>query len=545
MLHARHLVLYEIFVGRPAFDGTTRADLERRAATAPLNPSSDVDGLAPNVDSAILGCLEADPARRPASAKAVGEALAVSDAPAVVSAVDSNRLLIYPFEARGPSESTDFIGQSLAEALAINLAMVSKFSVLPVPRGESAGPGAAADLARAGRQQGAGHVIHGSLRREGRKVELTVFLIDTADGRIVGGAQESLEEVDLTTIAASAACEVAAKLGGSVAGQYEPIKSIKLDAEMATIPEVLAMLGAFRCGDFRAAVANAKQVLQHCPESPDAHALHVNAMYEAWRPEPSSKNREALDQALVRLRAVDPHSPYLDMFYGQLAYEGDGRPRAAIAAFTRVLERDDLSPTCRAWVLRNRAQPLQKIGRTEEATEDLKMAVKFAPVEPWNFYALSNTLCWSRRFEEALIEARRAVAFEPWDYRHHLVVAQALAGLARWDEGLVHANKAYDGSRAQDAGGLRAVCLQGAGLAEDARTAAEEAAGLTESADGMVHLARYREMAGEPEQALRHLERAVEIGLANLDFVEDFPSLADDERFRRIVDGVRERLESV
>ena len=52
-------------------------------------------------------------------------------------------------------------------------------------------------------------------------------------------------------------------------------------------------------------------------------------------------------------------------------------------------------------------------------------------------------------------------------------------------------------------------------------------------------------MLGQPDEALRYLERAVEIGLASLDFVDDFPELEEDERFQRVVAGVRARIESV
>ena len=55
-VYALGLVLFEMFTGRGASPGI------------PVRPSSIVTGLAPEVDTIILRCLESDPARRPASA---------------------------------------------------------------------------------------------------------------------------------------------------------------------------------------------------------------------------------------------------------------------------------------------------------------------------------------------------------------------------------------------------------------------------------------------------------------------------------------------
>ena len=62
------LVLYEMFTGRGAFEGSARPEAVRPAEEIPARPSSFVTGLDPAIDVAILKCLEKDPALRPASA---------------------------------------------------------------------------------------------------------------------------------------------------------------------------------------------------------------------------------------------------------------------------------------------------------------------------------------------------------------------------------------------------------------------------------------------------------------------------------------------
>jgi len=79
-LYALGLVLYEIFTGRRAFEAETLAEIVRvRSEQAVSNPSSWVKDLDPAVERVIMRCLEADPAKRPASPLAVAAALPGGD----------------------------------------------------------------------------------------------------------------------------------------------------------------------------------------------------------------------------------------------------------------------------------------------------------------------------------------------------------------------------------------------------------------------------------------------------------------------------------
>ena len=79
-IYALGLVLYELFTGRRALEGKTLAELiakrEQDGITAPSQVVRDLD---PSIDRAIMRCIEADPAQRPASALAVAAALPGGD----------------------------------------------------------------------------------------------------------------------------------------------------------------------------------------------------------------------------------------------------------------------------------------------------------------------------------------------------------------------------------------------------------------------------------------------------------------------------------
>jgi hypothetical protein len=79
-IYALGLVLYEIFTGKRAFEASTLAELVRlHSETIPASPSTLVKELDPAVESAILRCLDPEPAHRPSSALAVAASLPGGD----------------------------------------------------------------------------------------------------------------------------------------------------------------------------------------------------------------------------------------------------------------------------------------------------------------------------------------------------------------------------------------------------------------------------------------------------------------------------------
>jgi serine/threonine-protein kinase len=78
-IHAIGLILYELFTGKRAYPGRGYKEVRRQHGEPLPTPSSLVPDLEPSVETAILRCLEDDPARRPASALAVSQLLPGGD----------------------------------------------------------------------------------------------------------------------------------------------------------------------------------------------------------------------------------------------------------------------------------------------------------------------------------------------------------------------------------------------------------------------------------------------------------------------------------
>jgi predicted Ser/Thr protein kinase len=79
-IYSLGLVLYELFTGKPAFDGKTLEEIVRvRRDSTPHRPSTLVRDMDPAVERVILHCLETDPDARPSTALLVSAALPGGD----------------------------------------------------------------------------------------------------------------------------------------------------------------------------------------------------------------------------------------------------------------------------------------------------------------------------------------------------------------------------------------------------------------------------------------------------------------------------------
>ncbi len=137
-LYALGLTLYELFTGRRAFDALTWEALrQQQRQTVPARPSSLVPEVDPLVDSVVMHCLERDPARRPASVRAVASLLPGSDqiAAAVATGVTPSPELLVAAE-RQPAVPLRGIWVSLLLVAAGTWAAVfgsQRSSLLPDP----------------------------------------------------------------------------------------------------------------------------------------------------------------------------------------------------------------------------------------------------------------------------------------------------------------------------------------------------------------------------------------------------------------------------
>jgi tRNA A-37 threonylcarbamoyl transferase component Bud32 len=123
-IYALGLVLYEVFTGQRALEGKNLAELiHKREQLDFPQPSALVRDLNPDIERAIMRCLEPDPAARPASALSVAAALPGGDplAAALAAGETPSPEMV---AAAGSTEALP-LGRTLAASLWIALSLVA------------------------------------------------------------------------------------------------------------------------------------------------------------------------------------------------------------------------------------------------------------------------------------------------------------------------------------------------------------------------------------------------------------------------------------
>jgi predicted Ser/Thr protein kinase len=136
-IYALGLLLYEVFTGKRAFEAASIVELmQMQERAAPAGISTIAKDIDPAVERAIMRCLEADPLRRPSSARAVAAALPGGDPLAAAMAAGetpSPDLVAAAGETEGlPPKvaiawlAAVLVGLGLVEALAPAVSLTSK-----------------------------------------------------------------------------------------------------------------------------------------------------------------------------------------------------------------------------------------------------------------------------------------------------------------------------------------------------------------------------------------------------------------------------------
>ena len=454
--------------------------------------------------------------------------------------IDDHTVLIVPMEVRGQNEGSAYLGRAFAEAIAVNLALAG-LKVLPVPDLGELGAGAM-DRSQVAREHGAGRMLTGAVTRSGEQLQANLNLIDAVENRIVWGTQASSASNDLSSLALELSRGVATQLGADLPRLYDYIGNLTGGPAMARSPDTSIALGAIRTGDAVRALESTARLVHTFPQELAAHALRTQALLLAWDADPSTENAARLREAMTALEVIDAKNPYSLFYRAYLAY-GRGDMKTALELFAAIVERDDLSPAARAWVMRYRALALGVTGDKARSLAVLEEALSIDPANAWTVASLSESLGELDRPHDALERAQQAVALNPLSWRNYVTLGLSFMRLSRFAE----AGKAFatgcKSSNAQFACALEAVALEHASKKDEARAAAERASKATDSTWGTYNLACYYAIAGDNKRALFYLSRAVELGFPNTSFETDpdFAALRGTPELQKLSVVVRQR----
>jgi len=227
-VYALGLVLFEMFTGRRMYDANTMAEVLEQHGRSKVLPSSIAAELPPEIDSAILACLEESPDSRPRSARAVAAMLPSPDDAAATSGRTSSShtprrsdradrsVAVLPFEDLGGTGDDAFV-LGLADEIISDLAairelrVISRASVMRF-RGRD-------DLTAVGRDLQVATVLNGSIRKVGDQLRLNANLVDARSAEIIWSEKFRGSMADIFDIQETVARAVATQLRAHVSAE--------------------------------------------------------------------------------------------------------------------------------------------------------------------------------------------------------------------------------------------------------------------------------------------------------------------------------------
>ena len=506
------VVLYRMLSGTLPFEGGNVFQVIDRILHAEPPPLTRAD-LPPELQRVIRRALAKRPEARYADGAALEAALAaVETAPG--PAPTRIGIAILPFEDLSPDRDNEYFSSGLAEEITAVLSGIESLAVVPrtaTARYLSVNPdlrGFAADL-------DVRYLLQGSVRKAGEALRITSQLVDAAANSTVWaetyrGTLHNVFEIQE---------EVSRRIAEVLRLKLSPREAVTL-AKRATLDAEafdLCLRGRHHLDvgtrrDLTLALELFRRALERDPRYAAAHA--GTAAASAYYYEYYDRTETWLDRAV--------ESSLKALMYD--AGSSEAYAALALAYFNK--------------------------GAVDESHEACQRAIELDPENWIGHWTLGRIHYATGRADEAIAVLRRVIALKPDFYVGYFTLRMVCQATGRdelyrpylkplIDEILPrYLEKNPDDARARNCYGME---LSMAGRVDEGRAQAERA--LADAPDDPMVLyatACYRAQFGDRDSAFEVLQRAVDAGFANRDYIAQDPdlrSLRDDPRYQRLVRG--------
>ncbi len=436
--------------------------------------------------------------------------------PVATAAEAPDSVAILPFVDMSPGRDQEYFCDGIAEEIINSLCCIRDLRIASRTSSFQF-KGRAADVREIGRALGVGAVLEGSVRKAGERVRITAQLVGAADGYHLWSESYDRDLSDVFAIQTEIAQKLVGALRVSLSRQERELIQRRGTSNAEAYDLYLRGQAHLRDGtdtEMNPAIEFFRQAIQRDERFAQAHAgiAHAQSLKGLWR---------------VGMTQADFNE--------------------AFAASRRALELEPRMPE--AYVARAMLLSLQ--GRDNEAHQDYEEAIRLNPASFDAHYLYARQRFQGGDFERAVPLYEEAIRLRPDDYQALSLLEGALLKLGRVEQ---HAQVARRAMRAidrqlaidpQDGRALQLGTTNAArlGLRDRARDLAERALKARPDAfSSHYNVACAYSIMGDIDDALEMLDRAVQHGRGNLEWIEhdpDFDNLRSDPRFAVILDRIR------
>jgi serine/threonine protein kinase/tetratricopeptide (TPR) repeat protein len=333
--------------------------------------------------------------------------------------VPKRSIAVLPFDTLSHAKGNTYFADGVQDEILSNLAKVSQLKVISRTSVMTFRPGENRNLRSIAESLGVANVVEGTVRRDGKRVRLTIRLVDARTDETLWSDTYDRSLTDIFAIQSDVAQKVAAKLTAQLSPKErkeirdKPTKDIEAYDLYLRAKEMILDV-QFETGDERERLLSAIRLLEEATKKDSRFALAFCQIAKAndalyWSKIDQTPQRRALadlaenealslrpDLAEVRVRTAWHH----------FVYREDERAVAELAAVRRSLANGAEALLLRAFIGRRQ-------GRWEEAISGMRKALNLDPRHQVILGALADTYYWLRRYREVEQIFERLIELAP------------------------------------------------------------------------------------------------------------------------------------
>jgi serine/threonine protein kinase/Tfp pilus assembly protein PilF len=284
------------------------------------------------------------------------------------------------------------------------------------------------NLREIAKQLGVGNVLEGSVQKSGDAVRVNVQLINALNDTHLWGDVYERKLTDIFAVESDIAKTIADTLQAKLTGAEKQLIAAQPTTDLTAYELYLKgrSLWSKRGGEnLRQAIGFYEQAIARDPKYALAYAGLADAyvllpFYTATAPQDAYHTAKA---AALKALQLDEKLAEAHTALGLLLCIGDLDMAGSISEFQRAIALNPNYATAHHWYGNS---PLLALGRFEEAITEGKRAVELDPLSPIINADLGQNLYNARRYDEAIAQLRKTLEIDPTFYYTHFNLGIAL-----------------------------------------------------------------------------------------------------------------------
>jgi TolB-like protein/DNA-binding winged helix-turn-helix (wHTH) protein/Flp pilus assembly protein TadD len=336
-----------------------------------------------------------------------------------------NSIAVLPLQPIDDESRKGKLGLGMANAIITRLSKLEKIPVRPTSAIFRFTDEPAESVAETGRELGVDAVLEGTVQRDGERVRVSLQLVRTADGKPLWAEMFDEKSGDIFALQDS----ISSRVAQSLALKLTPQQWKLLEQRPTNKPEALEahQLGVYFWNtrtkeNLQKAVTYFQKAIEIDPNFAESYAMLADTynMLGYYRFADSEKMlvkaRAAAEKALALDNSVA--EAHIAMAFIQFTPTDVEEAKRSIERAVELAPYNSTARVRYGWIL-------TRLGKSDEAVAQMKLAQEYDPLSPVSNGALCNILTLQESFAEAVKACEKAVELAPNTGDNRLALANA------------------------------------------------------------------------------------------------------------------------